>query len=114
MVIKVPAEKSLSVSLKTTTGNVDLGEKEAQNNFSDLKIQTSTGNIAFYGKTVCNNISVGVTTGEVTVIATENKEKYSYSYTTSAGKSNISQFALGDKSIDIHTSTGDINLYLEN
>ena len=172
VVVKIPSEKTTAVSLKISTGKVIFGENDKERKVSSLKIEASTGNLTFLGKTTCeNDLSLAVSTGEIeikgeivcggdfrakastgkisfpkplsanrifletstgdvkcaaplsfngfeaiastgdiTLLAAGKKEDYTFLYETNTGKSNLSPFASGAKTILIRTSPGDITL----
>ena len=60
------------------------------------------------GKIDAENITVIVSTGDVSINLAGKMEDYSITAKTGTGKTNVSSYEMGNKKVDIKTSTGDI------
>ncbi len=171
VVVKVPKEKVMAVTLQTSTGKLTFGEKGDEISLTKLSLQTSTGRLQVSGNVTCAgevtletstgrlqcegtinapSVSMTVTTGRMVISApiktsvlrltastgdvecagpidaTETKvetstgdveltmegkkEDYTYTYSASTGKSNVSSYVGGEKTVSVTVSTGDIEL----
>ncbi len=66
IVVKVPAEKEIPVSIKVSTGKITFGESEKEIKTPALTLEASTGNIVFAGKVTCaGDVNIKASTGNV-------------------------------------------------
>ena len=130
VVVKIPAEKSIALSVKVTTGNVTLGEEGKERRYSSLKVGASTGNVTLLGRTLTETLTIGVSTGNVKVkgevVCNGDAEisastgNIKISATLSAAKITLktstgdveSTAPLTSDNIYVHTSTGEVELTL--
>lgn len=96
-----------NASIRTSTGKIKINEPLTA---SGVALTTTTGDIICGGVMRCDNLTAQATTGDVSLRLAGDKAQYSYIYETSTGKSNVSAFTLGDKRIDVRTTTGDIDV----
>lgn len=95
-------------SLKSSTGDLDIS---AYFSAKKITLRTSTGDIESSKPLSFESLEAKASTGDIVLRVAGKKEEYSYHYEISTGESNLSSFAMGEKPIDICTSTGDIELY---
>ena len=95
-------------TITTSTGEIKVS---APFTASKTELVTTTGDIDFSASIAFDSLTVETTTGDVSLHMAGKKEQYSYNYSASTGKSNVSSFTSGNKRIDITVSTGDIELY---
>ena len=130
VVVKIPAEKVLPLSVKVTTGDIVIGEEGKERTYSSVKINTSTGNVTLLGRTLTETLTIGVSTGNVKVkgeVACNGDAEISASTgnikiaaTLSAAKITLktstgdveSSAPLTSDNISVHTSTGEVELTL--
>ena len=68
VIVKIPADKVTTISIKSSTGDVTFGEAGKEVKVTALNITTTTGDITIDGKTLCeNNVSIERSTGDITI-----------------------------------------------
>ena len=109
LVIKVPAEKVLDVSLTVSTGNVTFGEEGKEQRAGSLKVKASTGNITLIGKTTLSKeLSLEASTGNLKIEGDLDCAG-DVSAKASTGKISVSGRIKGDN-INFETSTGKVKV----
>ena len=96
-----------AVNAKASTGNISVsGALKGEN----VTFETSTGKVKVTSPMTFHALNITTSTGDVSVLVAGSREQYRYLYETSTGDSNMPEFIFGEKQINIHTSTGDIDL----
>lgn len=104
------AIEAKNVTLRASTGRVVVSAPLKTNK---LRINSSTGDVECRSPIEANDINVEVSTGDVYLTVKGVREQYSFSGSTSTGKSNLSSYDAGEKPIRVKTSTGDIEVYFK-
>ena len=66
MTVKLPSNKALSIKVETSTGDVLLGEQNNETTYSNINVETNTGDFKVLGKVNClDNFSVELDTGSI-------------------------------------------------
>ncbi len=95
-----------NVTLTADTGRIILNAVKT----NTLTIDDDTGDIEGNGPIDANTITADCSTGDVRLTLKGSQSDYTFTYNTSTGDSNMSNFAYGAKTVNVHTSTGDITI----
>ena len=95
-----------NVTLTADTGRIILNAVKT----NTLTINDDTGTIEGNGPIDANTVTANNSTGDVRLALKGSKSDYTFTYSSSTGDSNMSNFSGGSKIVSVNTSTGDITI----
>ena len=108
LVIVIPQSKSIPLDIKTSTGNIEIGQYNSDVIvMTDVNITTSTGNVIIYAAFSCNKMTIEASTGNLIVNGNL------FCFDNLNFKANTGNFRLDGqvkaKNIFVELSTGNVN-----